>query len=378
MRIAFVVQPDWLNIHFGVRNLFVSCAKILEIKGNTVDFLIEQRHATEVLWYRQSVSDSYLKSSILKTTVGTQKSYKNLTENNRNIPNINVQFLGNCIDKLYDHIIFTNPWLINDILNISSNIQKSLICYDCIANELAFVDNSVIPWGYAHNSGYKYAKNNNVTFLSISQKTDNEIVKYYAPAKHDFLPPVVTYAFMDINDTIIPKENAVLLAAPFDMRKGLKDIPKILNALKDDFDTLYIYGTPRCGKKLYKNFYKELKVKNVIHYDNITSEDLISLYKKCKVLLFPSLEEGLGMPIIEAQLCGCRVVTTDKKPMNELLCDGNYLLTDDFEKDIVNIKRMLTENGFNYKNLANEAKTKFSIGKVYKVFEKILGLKEQL
>lgn len=35
-------------------------------------------------------------------------------------------------------------------------------------------------------------------------------------------------------------------------------------------------------------------------------------------LLFPSLAEGFGWPLIEAQACGCPVLTTDDSPMNEV------------------------------------------------------------
>jgi glycosyltransferase involved in cell wall biosynthesis len=34
--------------------------------------------------------------------------------------------------------------------------------------------------------------------------------------------------------------------------------------------------------------------------------------------LFPSLAEGFGWPLIEAQACGCPVITTDEAPMNEV------------------------------------------------------------
>jgi glycosyltransferase involved in cell wall biosynthesis len=36
------------------------------------------------------------------------------------------------------------------------------------------------------------------------------------------------------------------------------------------------------------------------------------------VFIFPSLSEGFGWPIAEAQACGCPVLTTDAAPMNEV------------------------------------------------------------
>jgi glycosyltransferase involved in cell wall biosynthesis len=45
---------------------------------------------------------------------------------------------------------------------------------------------------------------------------------------------------------------------------------------------------------------------------------LEALYSYADVFLFPSLAEGFGWPIIEAQACGCPVITTDDTPMNEI------------------------------------------------------------
>ena len=50
----------------------------------------------------------------------------------------------------------------------------------------------------------------------------------------------------------------------------------------------------------------------------VSNEELCRLYSNAELLLFPSLEEGFGWPIIEAQACGCRVVTTGKAPMTEV------------------------------------------------------------
>jgi glycosyltransferase involved in cell wall biosynthesis len=48
---------------------------------------------------------------------------------------------------------------------------------------------------------------------------------------------------------------------------------------------------------------------------DVTNEGLRALYSAAEALLFPSLAEGFGWPIIEAQACGCPVVTTGREPM---------------------------------------------------------------
>ena len=53
-------------------------------------------------------------------------------------------------------------------------------------------------------------------------------------------------------------------------------------------------------------------------FSGLDGDTLEALYSQAEVLLFPSLAEGFGWPIIEALACGCPVVTTDAAPMTEV------------------------------------------------------------
>ena len=57
---------------------------------------------------------------------------------------------------------------------------------------------------------------------------------------------------------------------------------------------------------------------DVVELVNPSNEDLKALYSSADLLLFPSLHEGFGWPIIEAQACGCPVVTSNRMPMTEI------------------------------------------------------------
>ncbi len=56
----------------------------------------------------------------------------------------------------------------------------------------------------------------------------------------------------------------------------------------------------------------------VVFVKNVGTPILEALYSTARALLFPSLEEGFGWPLIEAAACGCPVITTDRPPMNEI------------------------------------------------------------
>jgi glycosyltransferase involved in cell wall biosynthesis len=56
----------------------------------------------------------------------------------------------------------------------------------------------------------------------------------------------------------------------------------------------------------------------VLELLKVSNDQLCALYSAAQALLFPSLQEGFGWPIIEAQAAGCPVITTNRPPMTEV------------------------------------------------------------
>jgi len=71
-----------------------------------------------------------------------------------------------------------------------------------------------------------------------------------------------------------------------------------------------------------------------------SNEDIRALYSGAEALLFPSLEEGYGWPILEAQSCGCPVITSNRAPLTEVA--GNAAVFVDPE-DYVDAARTIIE-----------------------------------
>ncbi len=68
-------------------------------------------------------------------------------------------------------------------------------------------------------------------------------------------------------------------------------------------------------KRLIEEGHLQSKVRVI---SDIEPEDLRALYSSATALLFPSVYEGFGWPIIEAQACGCPVFTSNRPPMTEV------------------------------------------------------------
>lgn len=371
-KIAFLVESTFQINHFGVRNYFSTIKNVLD-KNNIVEFISYRMCHSGIRWYRVSVR-------IVKKTEQTEQEDLELKINNHNsitlkdlqkhLSQINkeekrhyYQYIGDTLkNENYDICFITNPWCLNGNIKIDAKKIIGLV-HDLIPNTYSFnKTHKDFTWGWMHNVGYKYYNEYCDKIVANSFAVSEQYKNLYPNVQKDkvgYFKPFVTAGFERASVNNANKENAIILAAPFDLRKGLLSMPKILNKLENCLDRIYIFGLPRCSPKQFDDFFKQINCKKITYYPQVSQEKLIDLYSKSKFLLFPSLDEGLGLPILEAQICGCRVVTTNKEPMNKLILNGSYVLTDVLSNDINEMKNMLNDNNFNYEELSMIAKSKF-------------------
>lgn len=112
-----------------------------------------------------------------------------------------------------------------------------------------------------------------------------------------------------------------------------KNLNRILVAWKEFYRrnpdlTLKVVGRPQAG-------FTRMTVEQVagVEYTGYVSDaELIRLYKGALGFIYPSLEEGFGMPVVESFYCGCPVVTSNKSCLPEVAGDA-ALLVNPFEVD---------------------------------------------
>jgi glycosyltransferase involved in cell wall biosynthesis len=65
---------------------------------------------------------------------------------------------------------------------------------------------------------------------------------------------------------------------------------------------------------------------HLARFSGIDDAQLASLYRNASCLCVPSLSEGFCLPILEAQICGCPVVCSDRSAMPEIAGKGAVLI----------------------------------------------------
>jgi glycosyltransferase involved in cell wall biosynthesis len=98
---------------------------------------------------------------------------------------------------------------------------------------------------------------------------------------------------------------------------------------------LVVIGFKRWKFQKDLDLVRELNLEKRVHFVGfIPDEDIPAFYNRAEVLLFPSLYEGFGIPVLEAMACGCPVVTS-KLGCSPEVAGGAAMLVDPYDVESI-------------------------------------------
>lgn len=59
--------------------------------------------------------------------------------------------------------------------------------------------------------------------------------------------------------------------------------------------------------------------KDVVFTDSVSDDEIVALHRAARLAVFPSLEEGFGLPVAEAAACDCPVICSDTSSLPEVI-----------------------------------------------------------
>lgn len=223
---------------------------------------------------------------------------------------------------------------------------------------LVFDDNAPSPKEILYKEVAKSLERSDV-IVADSGHTKQELLKYFSFLKEDRIEVVhlgVSSAFrpIDIDSPSIEERKEkynwgefILYIGELDKtRKNLARLVKAYSNLKRKNriqEKLVLCGRVSKNSKELLRLIKELNMeKDIIVYSEwIPEEDIPIVYNMGKALVYPSLYEGFGLPILEAMGCGKPVITSNLTSIPEVAGNAAYYIDpydiDDIAKGIEDI-----------------------------------------
>jgi glycosyltransferase involved in cell wall biosynthesis len=172
--------------------------------------------------------------------------------------------------------------------------------------------------------------------VTISESVRQEIAEHYKiPLKRIVLAPpswqpaVFPYETGSASRIDLPGEY-FLFVGTVEPRKnilGLLTAIEALRARRPDAPPLLLVGGEGWGSAVYGERLKSAIASGaVLRPGYVPDDQMAELYKGALGLVYPSLYEGFGMPIIEAMAAGCPVITSDVSATAEAAQDAAMLV----------------------------------------------------
>lgn len=162
-------------------------------------------------------------------------------------------------------------------------------------------------------------------FICVSENTKKELLEMYQDIPEEKIS-VIYHGVSEIFTESYGEKTANLAGLPdkyllfVGKREGYKNFKYVLNILAEDRDSdlkLVCVGGPFTREETQK--IKDLNLnKKIVHVFYSDAIRLAALYKKAFALVYPSLEEGFGMPVLEAMACGCPVIASGISVLREV------------------------------------------------------------
>ncbi len=243
---------------------------------------------------------------------------------------------------------------------IPYRFQKKKIPSVVTIHDLIF---KVFPQQYSwtdrniYNLKFEYACKNSSKIIAISENTKKDIVQFYkiSEQKIAMIPQTCDRSFYQLvsrkqknivrDKYNLPSQYLLNVGSIIERKRLLSIVQALASFSKENRPPLVVIGKGREYKRCVLEFIKQHGLENdVIFIPHLAFADFPAVYQNALAMVYPSISEGFGLPIIEALFSHIPVVTSNRSCLPEAAGPSSLLIDPDNIEEVAHALSRVTND----------------------------------
>ena len=176
---------------------------------------------------------------------------------------------------------------------------------------------------------FKWAARSADLILAVSEHTKKDIMEIYGVPDDKIKVTYQSYKgrniHVDQDDAVIylkskklESEKYILFVGNIEPKKNIKQLIRSFAYIKMGFKLAIVGHQAWMSDKQLVGLKSYLKKRDYVMLDYVTEEELAILYRNAFCMVFPSLYEGFGLPVLEAMQNNCPVICSNTSSLPEV------------------------------------------------------------
>jgi len=232
---------------------------------------------------------------------------------------------------------------------------------------------------------FKSACNRADKIIAISKQTKSDIMEFlkiepnkievvYQGCNKVFQSPISEEKIKTVCTKYNLPQNFLLNVGTIEERKNLLTILKSIKELPTQH--LVVIGNGKEYKNKCQKYISDNNLQNRVHFlPGLELEEMAAIYQKADILIYPSIFEGFGIPILESLFCKTPVITSKQGCFSETGGEQtlyiNPLSVSELTAAITkvksdsNLRQQMIEEGYQYAQNFTDIKVADNLHKIY-------------
>jgi glycosyltransferase involved in cell wall biosynthesis len=155
---------------------------------------------------------------------------------------------------------------------------------------------------------------------------------------------VVPHGVRPLPPSGAPREKIVLHVGAIQKRKNLVRLVRAFAALPDDWRLVLAGSSGYGAEEVFAEIERSTFRNRIAVAGYASAQELGNLYSRAMIFAFPSLDEGFGMPVLEAMSAGVPVIASNSSAVVEVAGDAAILVDAESEEQLAAALRHAAED----------------------------------